>query len=177
MKMPTKVQTPEEAVIALLFHFTVLIEYQLLDLVHSARKATTDITEAITHLDSAVGECQERLKNSLAPLSGDALDQAGKILSHMSDMESQIRSHVFSIISNLSFEDIQSQRIEHLLNSIKLVNTGISEHLHAGLSSVSACDMLKLMVELAQQTRRSYTMREEREIFDQVFIDLLKKGA
>ena len=85
-------------------------------------------------------------------------------------LEERLRPQVYTMIQSLNFEDIQTQRIEHALSAQKALNDGIVFFLKKGISNCSINDVKKFADDLFFKTKNSYTMREERNIFEQVFL-------
>lgn len=202
MKFPSSVRTPEEALIELLFHFSILMEYQLLDLQHSVRDFVSRMSNAVTVLDGITTEESRTAGALLARLdqgagSDDSMlghdgvqKETGTVsvgdvsvgdvraqLVRMKELDERLRPSLYTIIECLNFEDIQSQRIEHLVNSFKLLNQGIMEKLETGLANQQREDILAFARRMANLTRAMYTMPEERDIFDQVFRGSFEKLA
>ena len=90
-------------------------------------------------------------------------------------MDERLRPQIFTMIQSLNFEDIQTQRIEHALGAQKKLNDGIVGFLKKGLHNCTYNEVKEFSIDLISKTRSSYTMTEERAVFDQVFIQAEKK--
>jgi hypothetical protein len=90
-------------------------------------------------------------------------------------LEERLRPQVYTMVQSLNFEDIQTQRIEHALAAQKRLNEGVVSFLKKGIHNCTVNEVKEFANELFQKTQNSYTMSEERDIFDQVFINTGKK--
>jgi hypothetical protein len=91
-----------------------------------------------------------------------------KKLESVTRLEERLRPHVFKIIECLNFEDIQSQKLEHLVFGYKLLNTHTSRYL-ASSQGMDDAALRAFANDFLMQVRKSYSTEEERHIFDQVF--------
>lgn len=176
--------TAERAIIELLFLYMILCEYQLLDLQASVRGFVDRMSTAVSNIDSTLSRDTQDAKAAVvrfqAALSGGqtsfTADEVAKLLAsvapsaHVAD---RIQNDLYTLIECLSFEDIQSQRLEHLARASNMVNMGIIDRLRNGLEKSSVDDVREFGVATARATRAMYTMPEERDVFDQVFLDFL----
>lgn len=85
-------------------------------------------------------------------------------------MEERLRPQVYTMIQSLNFEDIQTQRLEHALTAQKKLNEGIVNFLRKGLQNCALEEVKEFANKLVAETRASYSMAEERAVFDQVFL-------
>ncbi len=225
-------KTPEEILIQLCFYFSVLNEYQLIDLQANVRNFVVDMSNAIQEMDNLVvaeGQSAQSLFESLfnknnrevsainsrsAKRTEDIFAEALKKLhpcqtpletfnsdsnkTHQEEVESEVeeshegeskiwseiakkfesfcrleerlRPQVYTMIQSLNFEDIQTQRLEHALTAHKKLNQGIVNFIKKGLHNCSTEEVKTFSINLIKNTRASYTMQDERDVFDQVFI-------
>lgn len=193
---------PEDVLIDLLFHYTVLMEYSLLDLQSSVRHFVERMSDAVAQLDRAcvaqAAQAREAAALAAARVPGNAHrtehgteHRAGSgevakakvenaILTALQDaarLDERLSEHVYTLVECLSFEDIQAQRIEHLTRAFRKLNEGIMERLERGLENYTSHDIERFADESARETRSTYTMPEERNIFDQVFYGKFAKPA
>jgi hypothetical protein len=242
---------PEKLLVQLLFHFSVLIEYQLNDLQSEVRSFVEAMSTAIQEMDNLVvaeGKSAQDLFENLFNQNQSQDSEASKIntrankradeifsetLSNLhggktpasvfnsdpnvqkteevsqpdreniqqkptqensneeisttvssdkiwSDiakrfesfcrMEERLRPQVYTMIQSLNFEDIQTQRIEHALTAQKKLNEGIISLLKKGLQNCDIQEIRQFATNLVTQTKASYTMMDERAVFDQVFL-------
>jgi len=153
MKLPKTVRGTEDAMIELLFHFTVLVEYQLMDMQSELRTSVEKMNHSVMTLDQCIEDKIKKFPDN------EDLMTLGK----------EARNHIFDLIQNLNIEDIQSQKTEHLLKSFKTLNEGIVAFLEKGLEHVPLADIRHFSDDIQKNIRQSYTMREERDIFDEVY--------
>jgi hypothetical protein len=176
--------TAERAIIELLFLYMILCEYQLLDLQASVRGFVDRMSAAVSNIDGTIArETQEArvvVARVQAALDGGqatfTAEEVAKLLSAVGPsarIADSIQSDLYTLIECLSFEDIQSQRLDHLARASNALNMGIIERLRNGLDSISVEDVRAFGVATARATRAMYTMPEERDVFDQVFLDFL----
>lgn len=184
-KLGNKPKKAEEAIIELMFHYTILMEYSLLDLQNSVRGFVSRMSESVTQIDKIVtaetkpaqdirvkiaehakNSPSEELANSSHPV---AVAELLAVLAGVEGLNDKISPPIYTLIECLSFEDIQAQRIDHLTHCFKLLNEGIMQRLEVGLSEYTVEDIAAFSEKLRKTTRALYTMPEERNIFDQVF--------
>ena len=180
--------TPERAIIDLLFHYMVLCEYQLLDLQAAVRGFVDRLSNAVSNIDgtltaacSAARPAFESTSSALAAGKDSftreevaALLAAFKPCVNAADA---VQPDLYTFIECLSFEDIQSQRLDHLVRASNALNMGIIERLRSGLENEGIEEVRAFAREMARATRAMYTMPEERDVFDQVFYGFLSKSA
>lgn len=214
-----KAQTSEQMLMQLLFHFSILMEYQLIDLQSNVRAFVEAMTEAIQKMDNLVVEegqqateiyenlfskaeseaqalnqranfraddifaeaaGQEKNTNPAQNVKTDATDanaldkiwsEISKRIESVSRLEERLRPQVYTMIQSLNFEDIQTQRIEHALNAQKKLNEGIIKFLKKGIQNCDLKEVLDFANNLVKETKASYTMVDERKVFEQVFYD------
>jgi hypothetical protein len=90
-------------------------------------------------------------------------------------MEERLRPQVYTMIQSLNFEDIQTQRIEHALNAQKRLNEGMMKFITKGLHNCTINEIKEFADELIAKTQASYTMMDERKVFEEVFIKPIVK--
>ncbi|MGY3802641.1 hypothetical protein ACWNT8_01025 [Pigmentibacter ruber] len=216
-----KAQTPEQMLMQLLFHFSILMEYQLIDLQSNVRSFVEAMSEAIQKMDNLVVEegqqANEIYENlfSKAESEAQALNQRAnfraddifaeasgqdkaasqaqtqstktsttdsnafdkiwseisKRIESVSRLEERLRPQVYTMIQSLNFEDIQTQRIEHALNAQKKLNEGMIKFLKKGIQNCDLKEVLDFANNLVKETKASYTMVDERKVFEQVFYE------
>ncbi|APJ04670.1 hypothetical protein [Silvanigrella aquatica] len=227
-----KAQSSEQMLIELLFHFSILMEYQLIDLQSNVRAFVEAMSDAIQKMDGLVveegrsaQEIYESLFNKATNTEATALNQRAnfraddifaeaaaqanpklaelikstaakesenktegesasgsnafdKIWSEISKrfesvcrLEERLRPQVYTMIQSLNFEDIQTQRIEHALLAQKKLNEGMMKFLKKGLSNCDLKEILEFSTNLVRDTKASYTMSDERRVFEQVFYE------
>lgn len=176
--------TAERAIIELLFHYMILCEYQLLDLQASVRGFVDRMSAAVSNIDSTLGRETQGARDAVAKvqaaLAGGQTSFSAEDVAHLlqavapaTHASEGIQSDLYTLVECLSFEDIQSQRLDHLARASNALNMGIIERLRQGLDTVSVEDVRAFGVATARATRAMYTMPEERDVFDQVFLDFL----
>jgi hypothetical protein len=108
----------------------------------------------------------------LVPAEKEAHDEVwskiSKKLESVTRLEERLRPHVFKIIECLNFEDIQSQKLEHLVFGYKLLNNHTSRYLAEG-QHIDETSIRAFANDFLIQVRKAYSTEEERRIFDQVF--------
>lgn len=216
-----KAQTPEQMLMQLLFHFSILMEYQLIDLQSNVRSFVEAMSEAIQKMDNLVveegqqaneiyenlfskAESEAQALNQRANFRADdifaeasgqdkAANQAqtqstkssttdsnafdkiwseiSKRIESVSRLEERLRPQVYTMIQSLNFEDIQTQRIEHALNAQKKLNEGMIKFLKKGIQNCDLKEVLDFANNLVKETKASYTMVDERKVFEQVFYE------
>jgi hypothetical protein len=177
--------TPERAIIDLLFHYAVLYEYQLLDLQASVRGFVDRMSEAVSNIDGtlgrvgAIGRTQiNAIEASLAAgqqtFSKQEMTNLLEAVRPAVNVAADVQNDLYTFIECLSFEDIQSQRLDHLAKSGNALNMGIIQLLNEGLETVAIKDLRLFCHKMARATRAMYTMPAEREVFDQVFYDFFE---
>ncbi len=97
--------------------------------------------------------------------------EISKRIESVSRLEERLRPQVYTMIQSLNFEDIQTQRIEHALNAQKKLNEGIIKFLKKGIQNCDIKEVLEFANNLVKETKASYTMVDERKVFEQVFYD------
>ncbi len=228
----TNAKSPENMLVQLLFHFSVLMEYQLIDLQANVRAFVEAMSTAIQQMDNLVvqegrsaQEIFESLFNKsthneaatlniransraddifaeaaaqanpalLPPAIRDAVEKdaeakgidnnsssnaydhiwsdISKRMESVCRLEERLRPQVYTMIQSLNFEDIQTQRIEHALGAQKKINEGLMKFLNKGIQNCDLQEVLEFATKLIKDTRASYTMSEERQVFDQVFYE------
>lgn len=183
-----RANSPEAALIELLFHFSVLCEYQLLDLQAFVRTFVDRMSAAVTGIDAAVATgCRDlathvasvrEALDSLPPSPGrEAASTALARVEAVADLGTRVQNDVYTLVECLSFEDIQSQRLDHLVKASSRLNEVIMERLRVGVETASAAEIRAFAEGFVRGTRASYTMPAEREIFDQVFFAFFKRPA
>jgi hypothetical protein len=184
-----KVQSPEAALIELMFHYTLLTEYQLLDLQALIRHFVDRMSQAVAHIDQAANQegafdLETLIQSKRSEFAKEpSLVSRESVLNLLNELEKKvpkkndIQSDVYTLIECLSFEDIQSQRLDHMAKSNSALNHAIMEKLRIGFENVSVEDMRIFAYEFIQSTRASYTMPEERAVFDQVFFSFLQNKS
>ena len=210
IKLEFPIVTPQDGVIELLFHYTVLLEYQLIHLQSDVREFVERMMNAIGDLDSQVtDECKqavnlyEDIYNEINKISltssldqttliegavavgSSGIDKSQKFLASLSKrteflarIDERVKNHVNTLIECLSFEDIQNQRLEHVLKAFKLLNEGVSELIAQDLNLYTIDEVNSFAEDLKSRTRAMYTMKDERDVFDQVFVgDFLARQA
>ena len=227
-----KAESSEQMLMQLLFHFSILMEYQLIDLQSNVRSFVEAMSNAIQKMDGLVveeGQSAQEIYESLFSKVGTeatALNQRAnfraddifaeaiaqqnpkiaeilknneknesakdelvaatnafdKIWSEISKrfesvcrLEERLRPQVYTMIQSLNFEDIQTQRIEHALTAQKKLNEGMMRFLKKGIQNCDIQEILDFANTLVKETNASYTMIDERKVFDQVFFDKNKK--
>ncbi len=228
-----KAQSPEQMLIQLLFHFSILMEYQLIDLQSNVRSFVEAMSDAIQKMDRLVveegrsaQEIYESLFNKATGTEATALNQRAnfraddifaeasgqlnpklvdiiqnsakeedgkqetdsstnafdKIWSEISKrfesvcrLEERLRPQVYTMIQSLNFEDIQTQRIEHALLAQRKLNEGMITFLKNGIQNCNLQEVLDFSNNLVKETKASYTMSDERRVFEQVFYEDIKK--
>jgi len=229
-----KLQNPEQVLMQLLFHFSILMEYQLIDLQSNVRSFVDAMSNAIQKMDSLVveegrsaQEIYESLFNKSSGTEATALNQRAtfraddifaeasaqfdvtkvpilnknkdnnqdksegandssnafdKIWSEISKrfesvcrLEERLRPQVYTMIQSLNFEDIQTQRIEHALTAQRKLNEGMMKFLKKGVQNCNLQEVLDFSSQLVKETKASYTMADERRVFEQVFYEDKKK--
>lgn len=229
--------TSDQMLVELLFHFSVLMEYQLIDLQSNVRTFVEAMSNAIQQMDNLVveegrsaselfeslfnkansneaGAMNIRANERADEIFAQALDQAdpsvlsknlkqvvqqsnqtrskeealstaqafdkiwseiSKRMESMCRLEERLRPQVYTMIQSLNFEDIQTQRIEHALIAQKRINEGLMKFLKKGVQNCNIQEIQDFAAKLIKETRASYSMAEERQVFDQVFLHEKKK--
>jgi hypothetical protein len=228
-----KAQSSEQMLMQLLFHFSILMEYQLIDLQSNVRSFVEAMSDAIQKMDGLVveegrsaQEIYESLFNKSTGTEATALNQRAnfraddifaeasaqanpriaeilqnstkgedgkqegdsgtnafdKIWSEISKrfesvcrLEERLRPQVYTMIQSLNFEDIQTQRIEHALLAQRKLNEGMMKFLKKGIQNCNLQEVLDFSNNLVKETKASYTMSDERRVFEQVFYEDIKK--
>lgn len=224
-----KAQSSEQMLMQLLFHFSILMEYQLIDLQSNVRAFVEAMSEAIQKMDNLVveeGQSAQEIYESLFSKAGseatalnqranfraddifaeasgqgkndsnktnatnstnaagsanasNAFDQIwseiSKKIESVSRLEERLRPQVYTMIQSLNFEDIQTQRIEHALTAQRKLNEGMIKFLKKGIQNCDLKEVLEFSVNLVKETKASYTMSDERRVFEQVFYEDIKK--
>ena len=224
-----KAQSSEQMLMQLLFHFSSLMEYQLIDLQSNVRAFVEAMSEAIQKMDNLVveeGQSAQEIYESLFSKAGseatalnqranfraddifaeasgqgkndsnntnaanstnaagsanasNAFDQIwseiSKRIESVSRLEERLRPQVYTMIQSLNFEDIQTQRIEHALTAQRKLNEGMIKFLKKGIQNCDLKEVLEFSVNLVKETKASYTMSDERRVFEQVFYEDIKK--
>ncbi len=228
-----KAQSSEQMLMQLLFHFSILMEYQLIDLQSNVRSFVEAMSDAIQKMDRLVveegrsaQEIYESLFNKSTGTEATALNQRAnfraddifaeasgqlnpklaeiiqnsakeedgkqesdastnafdKIWSEISKrfesvcrLEERLRPQVYTMIQSLNFEDIQTQRIEHALLAQRKLNEGMIKFLKNGIQNCNLQEVLDFSNNLVKETKASYTMSDERRVFEQVFYEDIKK--
>ena len=224
-----KAQSSEQMLMQLLFHFSILMEYQLIDLQSNVRAFVEAMSEAIQKMDNLVveeGQSAQEIYESLFSKAGseatalnqranfraddifaeasgqgkndtnktnaanstnaagsanasNAFDQIwseiSKRIESVSRLEERLRPQVYTMIQSLNFEDIQTQRIEHALTAQRKLNEGMIKFLKKGIQNCDLKEVLEFSVNLVKETKASYTMSDERRVFEQVFYEDIKK--
>jgi hypothetical protein len=143
----------------------------------AANRVDDIITELLSQ-DSSV-EVNEDLLNSLGSDtmeegSQDAKDavwsKMSKKLESVARLEERLRPHVYNLIQCLNFEDIQTQRLDHLLSGYKILNKALMAYLKEGEGVLPSGHVKTFANEFLKKVRGMYTMEEERVVFDEVFI-------
>lgn len=215
-----KAQSSEQMLMQLLFHFSVLMEYQLIDLQSNVRAFVEAMSEAIQKMDRLVveegqqateiyenlfskAESEAQTLNQRAnfraddifaeasgqdkaavaappPKEGSSTDanafdkiwsEISKRIESVSRLEERLRPQIYTMIQSLNFEDIQTQRIEHALNAQKKLNEGMIKFLQKGIQNCDLKEVLDFANNLVKETKASYTMVDERKVFEQVFYE------
>ena len=111
--------------------------------------------------------------------ASNAFDQIwseiSKRIESVSRLEERLRPQVYTMIQSLNFEDIQTQRIEHALTAQRKLNEGMIKFLKKGIQNCDLKEVLEFSVNLVKETKASYTMSDERRVFEQVFYEDIKK--
>jgi predicted nucleic acid-binding protein len=97
----------------------------------------------------------------------DVWAKISKKLESITRLEERLRPHVFTLVQCLIFEDIQSQRLDHLLRSYKMLNDRVTRHIH--MHSLPQGEASSFTKEFLKKVRDMYTMDEERHVFDSIF--------
>lgn len=123
---------------------------------------------------------QEMVEEDMSAQKNQATDKIwsdiAKKFESFCRLEERLRPQVYTMIQALNFEDIQTQRIDHALNAQKKLNEGIVKFLKKGLNNCSVNEIKEFSENLIKETKDSYTMMDERKVFDQVFINNAKKN-
>ncbi|WP_397599820.1 hypothetical protein [Silvanigrella sp.] len=224
-----KAQSSEQMLMQLLFHFSILMEYQLIDLQSNVRAFVEAMSEAIQKMDTLVveeGQSAQEIYESLFSKAGseatalnqranfraddifaeasgqdkndpnksnatNSTNEAGsanasnafdkiwseisKRIESVSRLEERLRPQVYTMIQSLNFEDIQTQRIEHALTAQRKLNEGMIKFLKKGIQNCDLKEVLEFSTNLVKETKASYTMSDERRVFEQVFYEDIKK--
>lgn len=215
-----KAQSSEQMLMQLLFHFSVLMEYQLIDLQSNVRAFVEAMSEAIQKMDRLVveegqqateiyenlfskAESEAQTLNQRANFRADDIfaeasgqdkaavtappqkegsttdanafdkiwSEISKRIESVSRLEERLRPQIYTMIQSLNFEDIQTQRIEHALNAQKKLNEGMIKFLQKGIQNCDLKEVLDFANNLVKETKASYTMVDERKVFEQVFYE------
>ena len=227
-----KAQSSEQMLIEVLFNFSILMEYQLIDLQSNVREFVEAMSDAIQKMDTLVveeGRSAQEIYESLFSKVGteatalnqranfraddifaeasaqinpqiseliqsakkedtaksgsesgsNAFDQIWSEISKRFEsvcrLEERLRPQVYTMIQSLNFEDIQTQRIEHALLAQKKLNEGMMKFLKKGMQNCDLKEVLDFATNLVKDTKASYTMSDERRVFEQVFYEEIKK--
>ncbi|MES2615974.1 MAG: hypothetical protein V4591_11240 [Bdellovibrionota bacterium] len=191
--------TPEKILVQLNFYFSVLNEYQLNDLQNNVREFVASMSNAIQEMDAMVaaeGASAQNVFESLFQQQNPTTSEeskdtqveepielaelncstnkiwadVAKKLESFCRLEERLQPQIFTLIQSLNFEDIQSQRIEHALTAQKRLNEGMMKFLTKGFQNCTVAEVVEFANDLIEKTKKSYTMNDERKVFDQVFI-------
>ena len=128
--------------------------------------------EALGELNGDLGE---RIKNSPDfDIFKEAQDliwsKISKQLEALCQVEGKLKEKIFTIVECLNFEDIQSQRLDHIIKSLKSLNSNLTSMIYHGIENETIETVKKFEREFITSTKQDYTTPEERKIFDQVYI-------
>ena len=127
--------------------------------VKKENEATASVTTSMSTESPVASEATDKIWSDIA-----------KKFESFCRLEERLRPQIYTMIQSLNFEDIQTQRIEHALNAQKRLNEGVTNFLKKGLNNCSIGEVMEFAKKLIEQTKASYTMTDERNVFDQVFI-------
>lgn len=136
-------------------------------------------------VDGVSEELKSTLVNKICEASEDEMveqhaqdsvwSKVSKSLESVARLEERLRPQVYSIIECLGFEDIQTQRLDHLLSGFKELNGAVSNYLKEGESVLEGGTFPTFANNFLNRIRGRYTMESERNLFDSVFKPIARK--
>ncbi len=135
----------------------------------SSAGADANISQDLLNSINTNSDEKEQIAKEQIEAHDQVWSKISKKLESVTRLEERLRPHVFKIIECLNFEDIQSQRLQHVLQSSQQLNEGIKRYLQAG-HTLSESELKLFANNFLIQVRKSYTTEEERHIFDNIFV-------
>lgn len=107
------------------------------------------------------------LRNKLRRNSG----LFSKHMQSLATLDNEVQDLLFSMMGQLSRDDVISQRIEHVMMSLQALQTSLTYLLTDYETRCSQVEIAKFSKELREYAMRIYTMQEERKAHYAVFPD------
>ncbi|MCX6128394.1 MAG: hypothetical protein NTX25_04930 [Proteobacteria bacterium] len=147
------------------------IETQIL--IQDVQKVVDDIFEETLQLElegkqqtkGPVTEPELLVRNRIKRLTG----KFGGEMGALTDLDEELRKTVFGIIGALSSEDVIAQKIDHVIMSLKILQTGLNYVLIDYNERCTTAVMAKVTVDIKTLTFRQYTAEDEKQRFHSVF--------
>lgn len=105
---------------------------------------------------------------------------AGKFTTEMNTLntiDDELKNVIFGIIGALSSEDVIAQKLEHVVMSMKILQTGLNYVLIDFDQRCTMDELAKVMSDIKSYTFRQYTAEDEKQRFLAIFPDSRKKTA
>lgn len=168
-------------------HYVDLTQHQLLAVKEEMDKTCETIMDQVHEISSvADGKKKEaetiivenKLVQSDAALSSEE-SEAGKVqrsgglfaksMEAISSFDEQVQSIVMGVIGIISIDDVHRQRLDHVMQSVRMLNEMIVEAVPQIQSGLKTQQVLVIRNTLLTKTYRQYTMEEEKELFHRYF--------
>lgn len=122
------------------------------------KKSVTDVSNIGTVSKQSHTDVDHTL-NSL----DSAIESANRIINGLQGSSMQLAEDVNSMVVSMQFQDINRQRLEHVIEPLEIMQKDMSK-VAEGLKDVSQVSFSVDVKELAEHMRRIYTMESERDI-------------
>lgn len=129
-----------------------------------------DINEGLKNTILSKFQSEPEEEGALPEGARDSVwSKVSKNLESVARLEERLRPQVYSIIECLGFEDIQAQRLDHLLTGFKELNNAVAQYLQEGESALEGGAFPSFANAFLNRVRARYTMESERVLFDRIF--------
>jgi hypothetical protein len=119
--------------------------------------------EKLEQLTSAEPEVlvRNRIRRLMAKFDGD--------MNKLTQLDDDLRNTVFGIIGALSTEDVIAQKLEHVVMSLKVLQTGLNYVLIDYDQRCNKVELEKVISDIKNFTYRQYTTEDEKQRFHDIF--------
>jgi phage-related protein len=126
-------------------------------------KASAFVSKSAKDIDQSFKNPAEKVKHVHESLSNH--------MQSLSNLDDSVKNFVFSIMGNLSIDDVIRQRLEHVSTSLVALREGVQQILneYSTGSRVNESNIEKVQMEMMKRVFSCFTMEEEKQIFNKVF--------
>jgi len=124
-------------------------------------------TKAVKDVENVkkISENSNKEVNSTLEQLNDSMEQANGIMQELQSSSSTLANDINAMVISMQYQDINRQRIEHVISPLQIMRSDLSE-ISSAMNDFKGGEMVLDISELANHLKEIYTMESERDIFE-----------